>query len=988
MVFTVPATGKSFLPRLLGALLSLAAGALLIDAIQDPTLLAQALPAFQGMGLNTMLAFVLSGVGLLAQGRPRLIVGMGMLIAALALTTLWQALSGQYPDTGPWQMVLNTSGDMAWPGKMSLGAALALLAAGCVFMALPRASGGTSLVVVHGLLGGVFLVGLIGLMGQAMGIFMFTSRFPVKALMSVPTATGLMLLSIGLYRLAGLSERLGLYYQRYPDRRILSISIFLLLVLLLIGGLASSTIIRRHALGVFQRTLADSLRTNRLLFEQSVAHAEQMGRLAISLAHRDRDTDWLRANMTPPGAESIGAVSALWRDGPGAGREMLYGAPARQAVLAVALRDDGASRLLWRDGWLVEVRQGEFGVEVRISELKNLFHYAVSLGPTADISIFTARGRGIEFLYTRLHPEPFFHPSRLDLDGEPLPASLALLGRTGTMVAKDYRDKVVVAAFSPLFGARMGMVQKVDAEELFDALRHEFWKIVLFLLFLSTGGALLLYRYVLPLARRLRQTQTSLSDSLRKNELILQCAGEGIYGLDAQGRVSFVNTTAEQLLGYTLADLSQAPVHTIIHHSRRDGSPYPAEQCPIVETFRDGQPHRQEAEVFWCKDGHPLDVEYVSAPIQEGGQVTGAVVVFSDITARRQAEATLREHEAHLARAQAQGKLGSWWLDVPNDVLEWSAECYRIFALPLGTPLNYQAFLACVHADDRVYVDRAWRAAMAGEPYDIQHRIVADGQIRWVRERADLEFAPDGTLLRGIGTAQDITELKHHEDELLRSRQSLRELAAHHEKIREEERSRIAREIHDELGQYLTALRMDTAMLNIRFGQDNPDLRGIIADMKQTIDTTIGVVRNVASALRPGALDMGLVSAAEWLLAGFQERTGIRCHLNAPREDLGLDNERATAAFRILQESLTNVARYAKAGAVDVQIELVDAVLEMEVRDDGVGFDPLEVRGRKTFGLMGIRERALMFGGESRIDSEPGAGTTLRVRIPLSAKGL
>jgi signal transduction histidine kinase len=229
--------------------------------------------------------------------------------------------------------------------------------------------------------------------------------------------------------------------------------------------------------------------------------------------------------------------------------------------------------------------------------------------------------------------------------------------------------------------------------------------------------------------------------------------------------------------------------------------------------------------------------------------------------------------------------------------------------------------------------------------------------------------------------------VRERTEELLRSRQMIRELAAHHEKIREAERARIAREIHDEFGQYLTALRMDTAMLDIRHGADNPELKQHLADMKQTIDTSIGVVRNLAATLRPGALDMGLVSAAEWLLAGFKERTGIPYRLHAPREDLGLDDERATAAFRILQEALTNITRYAQASEVDVAIELADAALVMVVRDDGIGFDPAEARNRKTFGLMGIRERALMFGGESKIDSEPGVGTILRVRIPLKKQG-
>lgn len=441
--------------------------------------------------------------------------------------------------------------------------------------------------------------------------------------------------------------------------------------------------------------------------------------------------------------------------------------------------------------------------------------------------------------------------------------------------------------------------------------------------------------------------------------------------------IELMNPEFAKMHGYRVADLTGQPLADVF-----------SEVCKasLQETLL--LLHQQGHHVWesWHvrKDGSEFPVQIDATAVTDQGKVVYHVLSVQDITARRRDEDILRESEAHLARAQAQGKLGSWLLDTRNDTLEWSAECYRIFGLTPGTPIDYQTFLERVHRDDRECVDLAWRAAVAGSSYDIQHRIVARGRVRWVRQRAELEYSSEGYLLRALGTTQDITELKQHEEALLKSRQSLRELAAHHEKVREAERTDIAREIHDELGQYLTALRMDAAMIRIRFGEGNPELAPLVASMMHTIDTTIGVVRNLATSLRPGALDMGLVSAAEWLLAGFQERTRIPCQLQVLPGEVVLDDERSTAAFRILQESLTNIARYAEATKVCVRIEQTDNILTMEIRDNGAGFDPAEVGRRKTFGLMGIRERVLQFGGESRIDSALGSGTTVHIWMPCT----
>lgn len=232
------------------------------------------------------------------------------------------------------------------------------------------------------------------------------------------------------------------------------------------------------------------------------------------------------------------------------------------------------------------------------------------------------------------------------------------------------------------------------------------------------------------------------------------------------------------------------------------------------------------------------------------------------------------------------------------------------------------------------------------------------------------------------------THLEEQRQELMRSRTKLRAMTAHREKVREDERAYLARELHDEMGQYLTALRMEVSLLAIRFTALDTEVSQRLTTMRELIDHAIGATRRVVSHLRPATLDLGLVSAAEWLAADFRERTGIGCCLETPLdEELELDPELATTLFRILQESLTNISRHARAQQVKIRLLVSSDTLRMEVCDDGCGFDLALVREKKTFGLMGIRERVLLYDGSARIESRPGEGTCLRILLPRHAMG-
>jgi signal transduction histidine kinase len=210
----------------------------------------------------------------------------------------------------------------------------------------------------------------------------------------------------------------------------------------------------------------------------------------------------------------------------------------------------------------------------------------------------------------------------------------------------------------------------------------------------------------------------------------------------------------------------------------------------------------------------------------------------------------------------------------------------------------------------------------------------------------------------------------------------LRELTSRRETAREEERKRIARELHDELGQQLTALRMGASTLRIRFGPDNPELTEHVQKLLELADQTMQVVRDAVSSLRPGALDAGISAAVEWLAAEFSRGTQVTYSLSVPDENLPLAEERAIALFRIVQEALTNVARHARARHVHVKLERVGDDCLLEIRDDGCGFDPVAIR-KRSFGLAGMKERMLMLGGKIDIVSTPGKGTTIKVELPI-----
>ena len=234
---------------------------------------------------------------------------------------------------------------------------------------------------------------------------------------------------------------------------------------------------------------------------------------------------------------------------------------------------------------------------------------------------------------------------------------------------------------------------------------------------------------------------------------------------------------------------------------------------------------------------------------------------------------------------------------------------------------------------------------------------------------------------------RDVTERVRSEEALARSRDEIHSLALAASSAREQEKTRVARELHDELGQSLTALKIDVGWLRENLGDASAPVKTKLGSMQGLLDSTVSATRRIASDLRPLMLDdLGLVAAADWLVQNFTQHTGVPCRLRIKGE-LDLVDPHATAVFRVLQECLTNAARHSGATEVDVTLERDAEAITLTVRDNGRGFSTREPRKPGSYGLTGLRERAILLKGDVAIESEPGLGTRVVMRLPATETG-
>lgn len=321
-----------------------------------------------------------------------------------------------------------------------------------------------------------------------------------------------------------------------------------------------------------------------------------------------------------------------------------------------------------------------------------------------------------------------------------------------------------------------------------------------------------------------------------------------------------------------------------------------------------------------------------------------------------------------------------------------SEGCFDLFGITAQELQQQpQRLLNCLHPDDaKAFIQSMHQSAAHDTPWNWEGRIVLpqNGEIKWVNLRAIHQSSnSDGTVWKGF--LVNVTRNKQAEIELVHSRQRLHELSSHIESIKEEERTRIAREIHDEIGVLLTALKMDLAWVAQRLPEDNSALQEKTKGMANLLDTAGKAANNLVHSLRPGSLDcFGIVAAIEIEADEFTKRTGIPCKITKSSDNIDVTDEQSITLFRVFQEALNNIMKHAAAHRVKVQIlkneaDIEHKYVELAVEDDGCGFDETAYNKPRSFGLRGIQERIDRLGGKVTIASGPGKGTKVTVRVPV-----
>src|SRR6266550_2189755 len=474
-----------------------------------------------------------------------------------------------------------------------------------------------------------------------------------------------------------------------------------------------------------------------------------------------------------------------------------------------------------------------------------------------------------------------------------------------------------------------------------------------------------------------RRAEDALRESETRFRTIIESEPECVKLLDAEGRLLDMNPAG---LAMVQADNIEAvrgrPIVEVIA---------PEHRAAFTELHRRvfaGESGTLEFEIIGFK-GKRSWLATHAVPLRDAaGTIQAVLGITRDISRRRIAERALVESEERFCKAFYANTLPLLITRLSDGmVLDTNEAFIRLVKRPRDEIIGRTTVeLDFIHAARRAeIIDMLTKTGVVN---DVELEVKsADGPPRTgLLSLVRLELGGQDCTL---GTYRDITEAKRAEAQLRASRAALRSLATRQQDIREDERTRIAREIHDSLGQALTALKLELAAAQDAASRESPALSGRLRVTALMVDDLVKSVRRIASELRPPILDqLGLPAALEWLAQDFERRTGIRCQATALTTSVGITTELGTALFRIVQEALTNVARHAGATRVRIELGLKSGCVTLEIKDDGKGITEAGTTGPGSLGILGMRERAAALGGVLEVAPRPGGGTRVAAWFP------
>ena len=471
-----------------------------------------------------------------------------------------------------------------------------------------------------------------------------------------------------------------------------------------------------------------------------------------------------------------------------------------------------------------------------------------------------------------------------------------------------------------------------------------------------------------------KQAEEALKESEEKYRALLTNINDLVMEIDSEGKFTYVSPQIFDMFGYTQEESIGLTAMDFVH-------PDDIEKCMKAMETLDEVKHIEYRSRH--KDGHYIYVSTSGRYVPDGAGGFKIVSVLRDITERKKAEAALKDSEEKFKILFESAPDAYYLSNLEGTFIDGNKAAEKLFGYKKNELIGNN-FLK-MNILDKDEISRMVKLLV------LNSRGMSTGTDEFILKRKDnrkvfTEILTHPVKIKDknlvLGIARDITRRKKAEEEAEASGKKLRDLARHLQSVREQERTNIAREMHDELGQLTTALKMDIVRMKNQMSEE-PLIKELQA-MSDLTDVTIKTIKRMSSDLRPGILDdLGLLPALEWYLNEYQTRTGIQCSLDITPRNIDLDPERTTAVYRILQETFTNVARHARASRVTANLKKEKNILKLRISDNGIGITQEEISNTQSFGLIGIQERAEVFGGNVKITGKKGKGTTLVATIPL-----